>query len=165
MCKTEVIYESFRADLVGVEFDLDRVGKRSRKSPYSRPEIYKKYYDRSFPDWFPIHKKMIAVELKLSDMGGVLLQAFNKASYAEESWIAMPEEYASKCLDKYYYSINGCGIGVLAVKPEGCQVLQVPRIVHYKSFNFVENAFLSERFWKYWIEQKQVEDEPEKGAE
>jgi hypothetical protein len=29
----------------------------------------------------------------------------------------------------------------------------------------VENAFLSERFWKYWIEQKQLEDEPEKGAE
>jgi hypothetical protein len=101
--------------------------------------------------WMPLHKKLVALELKLSRVQDVLNQAIANLEFADESYIGLPLETA-KCLVKrnsVATSFLENGIGVVGLKPEGYKVLRLPKF-RRKRIDPVLQAHCIERFWRHY---------------
>ena len=88
-----------RCDVIGVQF-ANRVG-------------------RSIPDVV----LAVAVELKLTDVAGVIRQAGENLHYVHESYAAMPAERCDVMRPATLQKFADWGVGLLAVSPEEVQVL------------------------------------------
>lgn len=73
--------------------------------------------------WVPLHKRIVAVELKLTRISQALCQAASNRAFATESYVALPWEMAHK-LSKGRRSsdFNNAGVGILAVAHHACRV-------------------------------------------
>lgn len=74
----------------------------------------------------------VSVELKLYDVGGVILQARNNRLFVNESWAAMPENRISKMVEKSFLKFGRTQIGLLSVKNGGrvCEI--IPAKINYR---------------------------------
>jgi len=97
--------------------------------------------------WMPLHKRLVAVELKLARTDDAFAQAVNNLGFADESYVALPAERVRRLVrGKLRSAFTERGIGLLAVGGEGCRtVLRARPIRHTHS---PIQHYCVERFWQ-----------------
>jgi hypothetical protein len=118
-------------DLVGVELDPNMVARRLRRQ---KP-------------WRPLHKRIVAVELKLRRIVESLHQAYNNLSGVDESYVAFPDDVAARILANHgrWAAYWDHGIGLLSVN-EGCAVL-IPALPNDRQRDWMVERQV-EKFWR-----------------
>ncbi len=103
------------------------------------------YFKRN--GWMPLHKRLVAVELKLTRIDDALHQAINNLGFAGESYVGLPAESACRIINsKKKADFQRGGIGVLAIAPDSCRVaLRTNR--QGASIEIVSQGYSVERFW------------------
>ena len=103
-------------------------------------------YHRRTP-WMPIHKRLVAVELKLDRVADVICQATNHLGLFDESYIGLPEDVADRLMARWRTGeFLDRGLGVLSVSPDGCHVIAPARRRAARERNALQVAAV-ERFW------------------
>lgn len=78
-------------------------------------------------DWMPLHKQLVAIELKLHRTQEVVYQAQRNKVITDDSYIAMPYTKAKRVLAKGVpANIADFGIGVIGVQKNRCVELLAP---------------------------------------
>lgn len=108
LVKTETFLYIGYCDLVGAALNPEMVERRLRRRK----------------DWRPLHRRLIAVELKLARIGEAFQQARWNLTHVEESYVAFPADIAERIASKRerWQEFFDEGIGLLAVTPELCSV-------------------------------------------
>lgn len=97
--------------------------------------------------WMPLHKRLLAVELKLTRIDDALHQAINNLGFADESYVVLPTDVAKRLTkSKRMPDFDERGIGILAVTPDGCRRVLPPRKQKPSTTNTTQ-AYSVERFW------------------
>lgn len=98
--------------------------------------------------WVPLHKKIVALELKLARINDALHQAICNREFADASFVGLPMETAQRLIrSKKESEFSRKGIGLLAINPKACTVLLKPNPI--KSFrNQILQMHCVERFWR-----------------
>ena len=97
--------------------------------------------------WMPLHKRLVAAELKLTRIDDALHQAINNLGFADESYVALPTDVAKRLArGKRRSDFDERGIGVLAVSPDGCRRVLAPGKQKPSTTNTTQ-AYAVERFW------------------
>ncbi len=124
-----------------IELELHRLTRDRFVQPADARTFYK------VNGWMPLHKRLVAVELKLSRIDDALHQAINNLEFAHESFAALPVDVARRIVTgKRKADFQAEGIGVVAVAPEGCRVLLRPAARHSRN-DITMQAYCVERFW------------------
>lgn len=97
--------------------------------------------------WEPLHKRIVALELKLDRITDALNQAIAHLEFADESYVGLPAHLAQRlALGKKRQQFISAGIGVLAVGRNECRaVLPASRQSHG---NPALRTYFAERFWR-----------------
>jgi hypothetical protein len=98
--------------------------------------------------WMPLHRRLVAVELKLSRFGDAFDQARNNREFASESYIALPLDATKRIVDRNKHNeLREAGVGLLGVTCNSCEILvaspESPNVT-----NPVCQAHCVERFWR-----------------
>ena len=103
--------------------------------------------------WIPLHRKIIAVEMKLRRVSAAIAQARPHLAFADESYIALPENLAAQVsAGRRRAEFLRCGVGLLAVSSRGVRRLVVSRRqVGGAEPSGVLQTYCAERFWKMWL--------------
>jgi len=100
--------------------------------------------------WFPLHKRLIAIELKLTRVEESMWQALRHLAYADESYIALPLPLARKvCRSLRGQELRATGLGLLGVSKNQTRVLI--RSTGTTDKDPVLQAHCVERFWIFHI--------------
>jgi len=79
--------------------------------------------------WTPLHRRLVAVELKLSRIADVVFQAKQNREFASESFIAIPELASRRVMcGPRKEELQQAGIGLIEVS-DHCEVVMQPRSV------------------------------------
>jgi len=98
--------------------------------------------------WIPLHKKMVALELKLSRIEDVLHQAICNLEFADESYAGFPLEVAAKLIrSKKKTEFVNNGIGILGITANSCKLFLKSRPNKLQS-NLILQMYCAERFWR-----------------
>jgi len=98
--------------------------------------------------WRPLHDRIVAVELKLSRIEEVLSQARSHVTFADESFVGLPQAVAERLvLGKRVEDFRSAGVGVLSVHHKRCEVL-LPSKPRRREINPVLQQHCVERFWR-----------------
>jgi hypothetical protein len=99
--------------------------------------------------WMPLQNRLVAVELKLARIDEAMQQALNNLGFAEESYIGLPIEVASRVAANASRWSNyfDAGIGLLSVARSDCQVL-VPARKTGKWTDTAIQLYCVEKFWR-----------------
>lgn len=128
--------------------DKDRIGcelERLIRDRFVEPADSGTFYKVN--GWMPLHRRLVAVELKLSRVEDAFHQAVNNLGFADESYIAMPTQTAKRlAARKGDTRFTNNGIGILAIDSSGCEIIlkAVPRKEHE---DIVAQEHAVERFW------------------
>jgi len=102
--------------------------------------------------WTPIHNRLVTVELKLSRIEEVMMQARNHLSLTWESYIGVPLKLASQLAGsarrKDFFDQ---GLGLLGVSASGCDVLISPRPRKTNAITTDIQMSLADRFWTQYV--------------
>lgn len=98
--------------------------------------------------WAPLHRRIVAVELKLSRISEALAQASSNRTFTTESYVALPSALA-------YRVVKGgraddfvrMGVGILGVSQNSCRRLLPSRYAADISDEVLQ-AHCVERFWR-----------------
>jgi hypothetical protein len=98
--------------------------------------------------WIPLQEQLVAVELKLSKIEEAMRQALNNLGFAEESYVALPEDSANRVLRNLnrWADFMNEGIGLLGVSSNNCTIMIPAR----KTKNHIDTAiqlYCVEKFW------------------
>ncbi len=96
--------------------------------------------------WFPLHKRIVAVELKLVRISEVISQACSNLEFADESYVGLPYDNAKNLFasrDKRQLAEKG--IGIIGVRKEGIKVFLKSKFNDDSSP--VSKMHCAERFW------------------
>jgi len=97
--------------------------------------------------WMPLHKRLVAVELKLARIDDALSQAINNLGFAQESYVGLPADRAKRLIDSSRrHDFEQKGIGILAVQRNGCKVILRAKKQNSISEKTVQ-TYSVERFW------------------
>lgn len=98
--------------------------------------------------WFPLHKRLVAIELKLTRVDEVMCQARSNLAFSQESYVGLPRNVALNVFSKRekWASFFDQGVGLLSVGPTDSQVLvrSRPRTECDKTLQF----YCVEKFWR-----------------
>lgn len=98
--------------------------------------------------WQPLHKKIIAIELKLNRVAEAIMQARANRAFATESFIALPAETAYRLArSERKHELTMAGVGIIAVSRESCTVLLRPSDCGIAA-DPVLQMHCVERFWR-----------------
>jgi len=98
--------------------------------------------------WAPLHKRLIAVELKLSRITEVLHQAIGHLEFADESYAGLPMPTAKRLVaSRRKMEFIQAGVGVLGVESGKCRIV-LKSGVPKKDLESVIQAHCVERFWR-----------------
>jgi len=99
--------------------------------------------------WFPLHKRLIAVELKLNRIEEVMSQARNNLLFAQESYVGLPRDVALRVSEKRarWESFFDSGVGLLAISPRRCEVVMRSRPPASSSDGLLQFCSV-EKFWR-----------------
>lgn len=98
--------------------------------------------------WTPLHRRLVALELKLTRVDDALHQAINNLGFADESYVGLPVDAARRLLDsKRKADFESRGVGVLAVSPTGCRDVLKPAKCRSGRESTTTQAYSVERFW------------------
>jgi hypothetical protein len=98
--------------------------------------------------WVPLHKRIVAVELKLHRISEALGQASSNKAFATESYVAFPSDLARRLFvgdrkDEFV----AAGVGILEVQSDTCRVRLRPDSRSVNSDDSLR-AHCVERFWR-----------------
>ncbi|TWT58999.1 hypothetical protein KOR42_23860 [Thalassoglobus neptunius] len=102
--------------------------------------------------WCPIHRRLMAIELKLKDISGALIQARSNQGVTRDSFVAFPESVANRIVNgKRKREFADSGVGVISVNDSSCEFLlnangPLDRISATQELHAVE---------KFWTRAKQ----------
>lgn len=97
--------------------------------------------------WFPLQKRLVAVELKLDRIRDVVCQAARHLAFADESYIALPiESAAALARSRRGEEMRAEGLGLIGVSPNGARTLIRAR--QSAILDPVVQAHCVERFWQ-----------------
>jgi len=100
--------------------------------------------------WFPLHKRLIAIEAKLTRVEESMWQAARHLAYADESYVALPSRLAWRTLkSRREGEFRQLGIGLLAVTDQAVRVLIKSR--NPSDRDPVLQAHCVERFWRLQV--------------
>jgi len=106
--------------------------------------------------WLPMHRRLVAVELKLARTDDALAQAVNNLGFSEHSYVALPRDRARRLLKTAVKSAFAArGIGVLAVTADTCRTLLKPRRPDRPADRVVQ-YYCVERFWQQHLRCRQL---------
>lgn len=98
--------------------------------------------------WAPLHRRIVAVELKLSKVSQAVHQARANLAFATESYIALPMDRALRVADgRWGRAIKQIGVGLLGVSQTKCErFFRGSRIA--EACDELLQAHCVERFWR-----------------
>jgi len=97
--------------------------------------------------WFPLHKRIVAVELKLTRISEVISQAHSNLEFADESYVGLPYDNAKHLFtSRDRRQLAEKGIGIIGVHKEGIRVFL--RSKFNGDPNPVSAMHCVERFWR-----------------
>ncbi|MBN1359345.1 MAG: hypothetical protein JW993_02080 [Sedimentisphaerales bacterium] len=112
------------------------------------------YFKRN--GWMPLHKRLVAVELKLARIDDALNQAINNLGLADESYVGLPVDRAERLIEsKRRHDFANKGVGILAVQRNGCKVVLRPRKQRPAGEKTVQ-AYSVERFWLPYLKDNEA---------
>lgn len=98
--------------------------------------------------WLPLHRRLVAVELKLSRVVEALNQASCHLGCVDEAYVGFPRDLARRVVrSSSRRSFAERGVGILGVTPDGCRVLLRARLRGARP-DAVLQAHCTERFWR-----------------
>lgn len=98
--------------------------------------------------WAPLHKRLIAVELKLTRVNDALNQAINNLGFADESYVGLPMETAERLVgSRKKEAFANRGIGILGINTDTYKVLLRTRPLN-SSADPIMQMHSVERFWR-----------------
>lgn len=100
---------------------------------------------KSRNSWKPLHQRILSIELKLSQIRGVVDQAMSNRCFSSESYIALPADVSGKIRSSVREYCVEQGIGILSVSTASCEVIVQSRQMQ------VDEALqlhLVDRFWR-----------------
>jgi hypothetical protein len=102
-------------------------------------------YCRPIP-WWPLHRQLVAIELKLSRIRDAVHQAGRYLEFADCSYVALPwnTAHAAAC-DRRARLLEERGLGLLAVGPRRARPLIPPRQTESGILNPVSQSHVVER--------------------
>lgn len=101
--------------------------------------------------WMPLHKRLVAVELKLSRIDDAFHQAINNLGFADESYVALPTQVAQRLVArKGDTRFKSTGVGVLAIDSSGCEVV-LKAVVREEREDIIAQEHAVERFWLAYV--------------
>jgi hypothetical protein len=98
--------------------------------------------------WVPVHERLIAIELKLSRVEEALCQARNNLIFADESYVALPEDLAVRVAANIarWRSLAERTVGLIAVSRRRCNLIIRPR--QSSVVDPVVQFHCAEKFWR-----------------
>lgn len=160
---TEAPVRAGHADVVGVDLREERCEQRYREGPVSAwggPAKIAERLIRPMPDWYPAFRPQhVAIELKLENRVRAFSQASSYLMMAHWAYVGMPPEPADRALegrDWDDFRAECHGIGLLAVRPDGVEVLREPERSDYETA--INTVQMAERAWRYWYKQRREQD-------
>jgi len=101
--------------------------------------------------WLPLHKRLVAVELKLARTDDAFVQAVNNLGFADESYVALPTERARRLAkSKSRAAFTAKGIGLLAVSADNCRIVLRARSMRRRANSPIQH-YCVERFWQLYL--------------
>jgi hypothetical protein len=99
--------------------------------------------------WMPLQDRLVAVELKLARIEEAMRQALNNLGFAEESYVGLPAEVASRVASNpsRWSEFFDSGIGLLSVARRGCEVLVATRKTRDRT-DLAIQLYCVEKFWR-----------------
>lgn len=98
-------------------------------------------------DWWPLHDRLVTVELKLSRVGEVIHQAAAHSHWSE-SYVALPGRIAVQTAETRRDELESLGVGLLAVGPSTVAMLiRAPTPTVGKMAR--RQALVVEGFWRH----------------
>lgn len=98
--------------------------------------------------WAPLHKKLIAVELKLSRVRQVVSQALGNREMTHESYAALPESRAISIVKGPQRNLfEEAGVGLLGISKRRCEVFIRPAS-SCDQIDTVSQMHCVEKFWR-----------------
>ena len=100
--------------------------------------------------WMPVQKKLVALELKLSRVQDVLHQAISNLEFADESYVGLPMETASRLIrSSAILPFVEHGVGVVGLDEESYRVLRSAEHDRQRTDPILQ-AHCVERFWRHY---------------
>ena len=97
--------------------------------------------------WYPLHKRIVAIELKLNRISEVLSQAQSNSVFADESYVGLPYDNAKKLFtSRDKRQLTEKGVGILGIHNSGVRVFLRARSDN--GSNSVLKMHCAERFWR-----------------
>lgn len=102
--------------------------------------------------WIPLHKRLIAIELKLTRVEEAISQARNNLIFADRSYVGLPKELAVRVANKSarQSSFLESGVGLLAVTRRECEILIPSRRCSTKPDPVIQ-FYCVEKFWRTYL--------------
>lgn len=98
--------------------------------------------------WVPLHKKVVALELKLTRINDALHQAMNHLEFADNSYVGVPMEIGQHLINNRKKSeFIQEGIGLVGIGRRKCKVLLNPT-PNKSHQNEIMRMHCGERFWR-----------------
>lgn len=103
--------------------------------------------------WAPLQRRIVAVEMKLSRVTAALSQAKPHLSFADECYVALPNDVAVRVLEgNRKRDFVDRGIGLLGVTPNHVRILVEPgSYTAEATLRSPLQAYCTERFWTMWL--------------
>jgi hypothetical protein len=118
----------------------------------NRSRFVRKLADGSFQNltgWAPLHRRIVAVELKLGRVEEAIAQARAHLAFATESFVGLPAPIAERLLQRGRRPyLQESGVGLLSVGAEGTTIL-VPAVADPNEHSDATlQMHCVERFWR-----------------
>ena len=98
--------------------------------------------------WAPMHKRIVALELKLTRVEEALSQAVSHLEFVQESFVGLPVKLAERVANSNRVrEFRRLGVGIVSVGAEKCVVL-LSSIPPHAVANRVMQMHCVERFWR-----------------
>lgn len=98
--------------------------------------------------WIPLHKRLVALELKLDRINDVLHQAICNTEFANESYVGFPIDKAQHVVTtRKFNSFKSQGIGIVGIGIDYCKVFLKSDNSKYRC-NTILQTHCIESFWR-----------------
>lgn len=99
--------------------------------------------------WMPLHKRLVALELKLTRINEALHQAISNLEFADESYVGIPVEIGKSLINSRKKSeFVHEGIGIVGINQKGGNVLLESNATTKPWKNQIVQMHCIERFWR-----------------
>jgi hypothetical protein len=101
--------------------------------------------------WIPMHRRLVAIEMKLRRVEEALIQAYCNLRFASESYVALPAKSAQRVVQSgRVKDFEFRGVGLISVSRDSCYLLQRSK----PDGNVVDagaQILYTERFLRIWL--------------